>query len=425
MKDEESKTKFQFSDDFDNHNVVAENQEPVVETLKEESVPDEDLHSETQMFSEKHVEESPTSPLTEPVQTVGSGSSVTEEKRSPFNTYDINRVYIGFQTRVGLLITGILILFGLACFMIISTLQNFEVRKVDYSERSVVHYEVCPENESSTCIKEDQMYYENNTSKVHVNYQYEARFAEKGEYDLTYSIVVVHKIFDRFDSNKISYEQEDVLLEKQTIHSTDDTVKIDVKADVDYRKYRQFVDEYKKKYSDASDSTISVMLYIDDGLTSRSVGDVVIPMVKDQFHIKVHSVKNSPQVYSLQNNNWSKTNTIYIVVGCILVLLSLFLLFHLTKLVMAVAGKKSKYNEYLLFLLNEYDRLIVNATDDFTISMNKKLIKVYTFEELLEIRSVLNKPIIYSKINNVKSEFVVEDEEVVYKYVLKEADVGE
>ena len=119
------------------------------------------------------------------------------------------------------------------------------------------------------------------------------------------------------------------------------------------------------------------------------------------------------------------TNTLYIVVGSIFVLLSLFLLFHLTRLALAITGKKSKYQEYLMSILNEYDRLIVIARDGYESNVEKKIIKVYTFEELLDARSILNKPIIYSRINNVKSEFIVEDEEVIYKFVLKEADMGE
>jgi hypothetical protein len=35
----------------------------------------------------------------------------------------------------------------------------------------------------------------------------------------------------------------------------------------------------------------------------------------------------------------------------------------------------------------------------------------------------LEKPIVYVKVNNVKSEFYVEDSESIYKYTLKEADV--
>ena len=168
-----------------------------------------------------------------------------------------------------------------------------------------------------------------------------------------------------------------------------------------------------------------VSLYVDDGATARSVGELVIPLEGKQFSVESKNVKDAAQVYIEKKNNWTKSGSTSILIGCALILLSLFLLFHLTKLVMALAGKQSKYQEYLMIILNEYDRLIVNAKDGVDINPNKKLHKVYTFEELLDIRSALNKPIIYCKVNNVKSEFIVEDNEVVYKFVLKEADMGE
>ena len=40
-----------------------------------------------------------------------------------------------------------------------------------------------------------------------------------------------------------------------------------------------------------------------------------------------------------------------------------------------------------------------------------------------ETTGTLEKPIVYVKVNNVKSEFYVEDSESIYKYTLKEADV--
>jgi hypothetical protein len=74
-------------------------------------------------------------------------------------------------------------------------------------------------------------------------------------------------------------------------------------------------------------------------------------------------------------------------------------------------------------ILNEYDRLIVIARDGYESNIEKKVVKLQSFNELLDARGVLNKPIIYSRINNVKSEFIVEDEAVIYKFVLKEADL--
>ena len=71
----------------------------------------------------------------------------------------------------------------------------------------------------------------------------------------------------------------------------------------------------------------------------------------------------------------------------------------------------------------EFDDYIVITKDGYNIAEGVKVIKVSSFKELLDARNSLNKPIIFSKINNVKAEFIVEDESTVYRYVMKEADL--
>ena len=90
---------------------------------------------------------------------------------------------------------------------------------------------------------------------------------------------------------------------------------------------------------------------------------------------------------------------------------------------MKVTRKKNKYQDKLNEIFREYDRLIVIARDGYVSNIKKKIIKVNTFEELLDARDILEKPIIFSKINDIKCEFIVEDDDKLYKYVLKEVDL--
>ena len=354
---------------------------------------------------------------------IQTGETIDKEMK-----HSIRKIYISFQTRVVLLIIGILLLFGAACYLIFTTLKENETKKVDFVEKTTIHYDVCTASTSpfdTNCLKEGKEYTAKDASIVHIDYHYEALFSRKIDYDLSYHVVVINKIFDRLDLNKISYEDEDIIKDVKEISQGDNPATIDTSVEIDYKKYYQFVNDYRSKYSTNADANLSVILYVDDGNETRNVGEVVIPLGNERFDITRKEVTDSKQVYLMKDKDWTNTNTLYIVVGSILVLLSMFLLFHLTKLSLAITGKKSKYQEYLMSLLNEYDRLIVIARDGFETNVEKKIIKVYTFDELLDARSILNKPIVYSRINNVKSEFIVEDEDVIYKFVLKEADMGE
>ncbi len=340
----------------------------------------------------------------------------------------IRKVYLSFRARVILLTVGILILFAAACFIIASALDNNTIRKIGYTEKSTIEYEVCQNVMNVTnvaCMPSGQTYKASTTSKIPLKYHYEAKFDEEIDYDLSYHVVIVDKIFDHNDASKVLYSDDTIAIEKTKIQEGMSPVKIDVDVDVDFQKYYNLVNEYKQKYSMNAESQLSVVLYIDDGSDTRNVGEVIIPITTENYNLTRNEVKDQKQEYALAERDWTNANTIYIIVGSVLVLLSLFLLFHLTKLALSVTGKKSKYQEYLMSILNEYDRLIVIARDGYESNIEKRVVKVYTFDELLDARNSLNKPIIYSRINNVKSEFIVEDDEVIYKFVLKEADMGE
>jgi hypothetical protein len=96
---------------------------------------------------------------------------------------------------------------------------------------------------------------------------------------------------------------------------------------------------------------------------------------------------------------------------------------RLSSLIFKVMGTTSMYQRKLNKILREYDKYIVISRGDYDIDDSKRLIKVTSFGELLDARNTLEKPIVYVKVNNVKSEFYVEDSESIYKYTLKEADV--
>ena len=90
--------------------------------------------------------------------------------------------------------------------------------------------------------------------------------------------------------------------------------------------------------------------------------------------------------------------------------------------VLKVVRNRNKYQKKLSQILTEYDRIIVVARDGYVSRLNCKVEKVSNFDDLLEIKRNLSKPIIYSRVNDIKSEFIVEDSEKVYKFVLKDTD---
>ena len=53
---------------------------------------------------------------------------------------------------------------------------------------------------------------------------------------------------------------------------------------------------------------------------------------------------------------------------------------------------------------------------------NKTVVKVTKFKELLDAKTVLDKPIVYVRVNDIKSKFIVEDVDSIYEYTIKDLD---
>lgn len=339
-----------------------------------------------------------------------------------------SKIYFSFQARVTFLVICVLALFITGCVFIIQALYNNEIKEVSYEERADTSYEVCLSSYDpyqAQCLKEGETYLSSNVSNIPLEFHYEANMEEEVPYNFSYYVVLTHEIYNILDQSKAVYEDENLIVEKTGFKKHQNPASIDVNVEIDYPKYQNFVLDYQNKYSMQTTSSLIAILYVDDGEKTRNVSEVHIPLGLEQFQVLVNDLKEQKNTFTSEVKEWSNHHTMYVVVGCILVLLSLLFLFRLTRLVLKTVSRKSKYQQYLTNILNEYDRLIVTARDGYTSSVEKRVLKVASFDELLDARSILNKPIVYSKINNIKSEFLVEDEEIIYKYVLKEADLDE
>ena len=216
---------------------------------------------------------------------------------------------------------------------------------------------------------------------------------------------------------------EDVLVER-TVHDIfGEDASLEINVDIVLKKYLDYVNSYNKEYGLDSYADLEVVLYIDNGNIIKRVSEVLMPITNQTFNINVFGTNNRSQSLSVATDTWGSINTSYAVSGVIFVLFGVIGIIRLSNLVFKVMGNNSIYQRILTKILKEYDRYIVIARGDYTIDGDKKLIKVTTFGELLDARNTLEKPIVYLKINNVKSEFYVEDSETIYKYTLKEADM--
>lgn len=339
-----------------------------------------------------------------------------------------HKMYVSFETRIALRIIAIILLLGCSCYFVLEAINFGRKDIVTYNEITEANYKVCQRDYThyydSNCLEEGLQYSQGNANFINVLFKYNLDYSQKVPYDIAYHIVAVTKIFDRENNTKVLFKNEDVLVERTSISDISDRIFFDNDINLDYNHYNSIVQNNIAKYGSDSEANLEVSLYLDtDDDTTTNVASVTIPLNEKDFSIRKSALSNLNQSIELDNNKWNNYNSICAVIATTLIIIALTILYRTTSLVMKVTNNKSAYEKLLNKILTDHDKDIVNAKDGYIVDSSKKIIKVADFKELLDARHLLDKPIIYSKVNSVKSEFVVEDESKAFKYVLKDSDL--
>ena len=331
------------------------------------------------------------------------------------------KIYFGFETRVAFLIITIIVLFCSACYMIVQAFSVNNNERVSYLEISDVNYEVCLLDNS--CVGEGLNYTNSSIKSVNSQFRYQTKYDKKLYYDLGYEVLANFRVYDAVNKTKVNFEKEDVLVPLKELTTDGNDLDFKVSTTVDFASYNRMLYEYLANNNQYSSANVEVSLYINEFNEMRKVSSVTIPLGVDSLGISKGNTYNGNKFVLVKSDSWNEYNTVCAIFATLLFIMMLIILFRTTKLVAKVTKKKNTYYDKLNSILTDYDRLIVIARDGYESNIKKKIIKVNSFEELLEARDVLEKPIIYSPVNDIKCEFIVEDDEKLYKYVLKEADL--
>lgn len=359
-------------------------------------------------------------------------SSNEETVKIPTNNVDINaRRYISFEKRVITLISAIFLAFFIAGLFLVKSVVLSGNNSIVYDEISSIDYKVCVDSSSNddfysdSCLDENMEYLTSIVNKVPVKFNYSVNYS--GELDglaLNYYVASKTSIY-REKGGKILNSYEDILVERTAYDVVGSSANLELDVDVLFNNYLDYYKKYVTKYSLGDYAEVETVLYVDNGNSIKKVASVVMPLSEESFNVESTFVNNMGQNLTVQSNGWEDINVSYAVVGLFFVLLGVFGIVKLSNLVCKVVGTTSLYQRKLQKILKEYDRVIVNSRGDYKIDNNKKLVKVESFRELLDARNTLDKPIVYVKVNNVKSEFYVEDNNTIFKYTMKEVDIEE
>ena len=338
---------------------------------------------------------------------------------------DDKKGYFGFGKRI-VILAVILVAMLIGCvYSVYQALQLGYDEVVQYTENSDISYSVCDKGltGSVNCSSKDLDYSSEVIHSIKTTFNYDVKFSKKIDYDMSYRIVAVTKIMDETNQDKVLYKNEDLLFTKTYPVNKNGVIQLNNGIDLDFEKYNQYVLDYMEKYNLNTKANLDVVLYVDDVNETREIASMQLSLGKETFKIHTQNSNNNEQEMKIINSFWNDSNSFYAFISIVLMLSIFLIIYRIVRLVLMIKNTHNRYQVRLNYLLREYDRLIVIARDGYESNVRKQVIRVNNFEELLDARSKLEKPIIFSRINDVKSEFIVEDDDKLYKFVLKEADL--
>lgn len=411
-------------------------EDEITEVLELDSIQYQDNNANENAIPEMIVENTETSP----VVPISSENVVISNNENLNNTPNFNNVnvsynpnnkaeapkgHFGFEKRVILMGSLTVISFVLAIIFCYQAINYSDIDNVSYSERSSVTYSVCLNDNDyykGQCQSSGMQYISTLTKSIPVVFNYNINYSSAVNYKLDYYILGKTIIYDRDDASKVLYRDDKLLSERKSVEGTDVIAKLNTKIDVEFKEKNDFVNGYKSKYALNSLASYDVVLYVDDGKGPREVASVSIPLSMQTFGISEETVANEDQLVSMEKAGLASINTVFGLVGGVFGIIGAVILVKLIKLIYVTIDGGSPYEKKLNQILAEYDRVIVMSKSEYKINPDKQFIKLDSFFELLDARDTLEKPIIYEKVNSVKSYFYVEDDERIYRYAMKESD---
>ena len=328
-----------------------------------------------------------------------------------------NNYYFSFKMRIICLMILIIVFFGLGIYLLFGSF-NYGYDYIRYSEVSKVSYNVC-----DSCLNFDMVSYNSEkVDKINSNIEYNVDFSSDIDYDLSYDVEVSFTIYDKYNKENILYKNKEMLVDDAKIGRLNKKIHFNESVDIDYKKYNDFFSEYKEKYLSNVEANVKVILYLNEISGRRKVASMVIPVGVNPFKIKTYEINNQNKLVKLDKEILKDNGNISLFFGCFLLIISTLFSIMMFRLVSYTFKKKNAYELKLNKILKEYDDYIVNAVSDYNYDKSKMMIKVSDIKELVDVCKIINKPIIYNRINNIKSEFIVEDIDKVYKYNLKNID---
>jgi len=353
----------------------------------------------------------------------------------------LKKHHIGVTPRIVMLLLFMMIFVIATIWCIQKALLTVTVHEFYYGERSKIDYKVCLNDNPhlpNRCLgKDDQedRYVASMVDYIETDLKYNFEASNNFDYTYTYSVVASIVATDKSVQQGILYDTRknpEVLTEEKTVVMNESTgFSISENVRIDYEKYNNIMNAFRQDYALTLNSILIITLQvnvvgeydkIDDKISTTQTISLTVPLSEQTLNIEMDYKDNVDSKSMQKETNDDVVNKLFFITAGVNFFLAIVTLFFFIRFLKKITVSKSEYTKKLEKIMKEYNQIIVEAKNIPNFD-NSKVFEIDSFEELLDVRETVVKPIMYVRINSQKTYFIIFNGEEIYRYILKEADL--
>lgn len=347
----------------------------------------------------------------------------------------MSKFYINYTARVIIYAIMFLVTILLSLLFFKLAFNVEEAKVITYQETGAVDYKVyLKPNEfyETPYLGKDMFYVASLIKNIDANINYQFMIQEPVDGTISYEIIG-NLIIAGDQGNSKLYEKEYVLKDKKNEKlKNQNVITINDNIVIDYDYYNNIANSFKSTYGVDASSNLNVYVRIYKNANKDSKGininetsqiSLTIPLTQKTLNVQLNDTGINSSKSIVRESKTTFSNIFSGILSLVLFVCSVALILRTLELLFLLLPKKSKYDIFIKKTLNEYDRLIVETPSEPKF-YDKEIIKINKFNELLDARDNLKRPIMYyNLIKHEKSYFYIENGNTVYLLIVKAVDL--
>jgi len=331
-------------------------------------------------------------------------------------------------------LVSIIIIFGFLAQVIFNAkIENEMIANLEYTENAYSDYRVYyTENPFyvEPFIEAGKTYVRDYTNKISTDFSYDVNYTDELnvlEYD--YYVRAKLIVFTPGHEDEDLWTREYKLSDVETVNIKNDTnYSLRKTIDIDYQKYREDFDNYRRNAGVQADAKLIVEMIINnhgeypnlDNFDFSSTIKMEMPLNDATFKIKTSTSVNDDahKIVKFSEDDHEK-----VYMNIIAILLWIIALFVAIVLIVVIRNNKNKltyYEKVLRKILVTYDSIIVNV-EKIPSLVGLSVVDVTTFDELVDAQNEVRLPINFKEDKKKRiAKFVLVSNNLAWVYTLKE-----